>query len=107
MSDYDDKYAVRAFENISEMAEGNKAAESVFGVIAMYFNIKSIEDIEESEDTLTILSNKYDIRSRHIQLEKDWYKNSAMPMIIETDNGKKCVIPDTFGNCSYYENGNI
>lgn len=64
-------------------------------VIAGYYGI------EDTELDYEMLDDKFDIKTRNIILTKNWYKNSALPMIIDYT----AVIPDIFGNCRYYDKG--
>jgi len=97
-----DEYAQRAFNNISEAAEEEKL--DTVGVIAKYFG-SELRCGGNIDERLEYLDKICDIKSRTIRLEGKWYSNSAMPLLVKTENGEFAVIPDTFGVCRYYENG--
>ncbi|MCH5186445.1 MAG: ATP-binding cassette domain-containing protein [Oscillospiraceae bacterium] len=99
-----DEYAKRAFENISEVGFKNKSLSGELYLIKRYFGVSDIEKIPE-ENATEYLNDRYDIRTRKIRLEGDWYKGCATPILANYGEEEKAVLPDSCGRCSYFDKG--
>ena len=57
-------------------------------------------------EQLKILEERFFIRTRYVELDQDWYRTAAVPMLARTDDGRwLAVIPKTDGTCFFMEQG--
>lgn len=85
-----------AYVNI--VSSNVKSYRSELEIILDYFGIDYNFEADTFEKQLEEMQNKFDISCRIITLEKDWYKNSMLPLFVSG----KAIVPDFRGKCSFY-----
>lgn len=71
-------------------------------IILDYFGINYNFESDILEKQLEEIKNKFDISYRIITLDKDWHRNSMLPLLVRSDDLFKAVIPNFNGKCYCY-----
>ncbi len=98
--------AARAYENMNA-ALGDKADHGSVNAILRFLNEKDRVDTALSvAEQLAFIEEKFFIKTRYTELDSDWYKTAALPMLVKTrDEAWIAVIPSSGGACKYIEKG--
>lgn len=96
----------RAYKNI-HAAFHDKADHDGINAVLRFLNEKKRVNPELSlSEQLTYIEEELYIKMRYVELERDWYTTSAVPMLVKTvDEHWFAVIPNTDGTCSYIDRG--
>ncbi len=95
-----------AYENLRAAVHKKKENDGVNAVLK-FLNVKGRVDPNLSlDEQLEYIEEKYFIKSRRVELEADWHRIAALPMLAETANGERlAVLPNTVGGCACVKDG--
>ena len=95
----------RAYENMNAVLNGEIHCNGV-NAILKFLNIKErVDDSLPLADKLKIAEEEFLIKTRYVELDKDWYVTAAVPMLVKTNEEKwLAVIPKADGTCCYIDN---
>lgn len=96
----------KAYENINSALNGKASSEGINAVLKFMNEKKQVNTELPLKEQLKYIEEKLCIKTRYVELDKDWYTTSAVPMIAKTtDERWLAVIPDTQGGCTYVDGG--
>ncbi|MDO4299791.1 MAG: ATP-binding cassette domain-containing protein [Clostridia bacterium] len=93
----------KAFRNIIALSE--QVCDSELERVLKHFNIEGNIEAENIPLQIEEIKKKYDVSSRVVLLEGDWYKKNMLPILCFKGNEGKIILPDFMGRCFFFENG--
>lgn len=98
----------RAYENMKASLHSS-AKHSGINAVLKFLNIKgTVDERKELSEQLEYARDNYNLKTRYIELDTDWYTSAAMPMIVKTNDGDwLAVLPRSDGSCVYSDNGKM
>ncbi len=98
--------AARAWENMKASLDDREEYEGINAVLKFFREKGHVESGLTLSEQLKILEEKFLIRTHYVELDGDWYRTAAVPMLIKTrDSRWLAVIPKTDGTCFFLEQG--
>lgn len=98
--------AARAWKNMKAALDDREEYEGINAVLKFFHEKERLESGLMLSEQLKILEERFFIRTRYVELDQDWYRTAAVPMLARTDDGRwLAVIPKTDGTCFFMEQG--
>ncbi len=98
--------AARAYENMNAALRDKTDHDGINAVLRFLNERERVDAALPLSEQLGYIDEKLYIKTRHTELDADWYLTCALPMLVKTTDGMwKAVIPLPGGGCKYIDNG--
>lgn len=100
------QYIDGAYENLhSAMGYEKASANGITAILAYYRLPTTLDDSLSIEKQLEFIADRYDVHTRRINLQDDWYHGTVLPILVQTEEGYRAILPSMTGFMYICENG--
>lgn len=98
--------AAHVYESMSKVMNDSADCDGI-NAILKFLNINErVDGALTLSGQLAAAEERFFIKTRHIELDEDWYMTSAVPMLVKTvDENWIAIIPSADGSCFYINKG--
>lgn len=96
----------RAYENMESALNGKTDCDGINAILKFLNEKERVDSGLPLSEQLRYIENHLFIKTRYVELDKDWYTASAIPMLVQTTEGRwVAVTPNSDGTCDYIDGG--